>query len=587
MGWNVNGWFRVSVSASGDEYTVYDYAYHEDPNATIKAGHTGEGDGGNIWLSSDGFIEASANDGNIASTIDLSVEGSSFAVTGTLEEGTHYTISGVPDGLTAQVTLSDANNGSWSLSGTSASHTDDDDTEIQLTFLDAAITGGVATLTSATLTANVNFNDPYEIVYVDMDDITVDENSTWNPFTLVNNNSIGLWYDNGKLRLETYKNPLISEGDTRNASVLAYGDPISSTSNWVAGGDYPDEHNVTSSTYTDWYGRSGYIGFQIPNEGGTLIHGWLRIDVNDDGSAFTAYDYAYAEDPTVTLPAGYTELGDAAVADFTASATTIEVGESISFTDLSTENPTAWNWTFSGATTTSSSEQNPEVTYNTAGEYAVTLEVSNPFGSDELTRAAYITVNEVVIPNQAPVLAEIDDQSVEEGNTLTFTATATDPDEPAQTLTFSLDEESSDLGMTIKAPTGVFSWSPTSQQIGEFEAIVIVSDGEDTDQKSVKITVTAKKITGINNPEGLISFFPNPVQDKLTTLIESPYIGMVKMQVISMTGKIMIEHETMKSNKRIEFEINTDDFDQGLYFIKLKQGSKIILHRLLKIHNNN
>ena len=45
-----------------------------------------------------------------------------------------------------------------------------------------------------------------------------------------------------------------------------------------------------------------------------------------------------------------------------------------------------------------------------------------------------ITVNEV---NVAPVLGPIGDQTVDEAGRLTFTATATDADLPANTLTFS------------------------------------------------------------------------------------------------------------------------------------------------------
>ncbi len=47
-----------------------------------------------------------------------------------------------------------------------------------------------------------------------------------------------------------------------------------------------------------------------------------------------------------------------------------------------------------------------------------------------------ITVREV---NQAPVLAAIGSKSVDEGSLLTFTASASDPDLPANKLSFSLD----------------------------------------------------------------------------------------------------------------------------------------------------
>jgi hypothetical protein len=46
---------------------------------------------------------------------------------------------------------------------------------------------------------------------------------------------------------------------------------------------------------------------------------------------------------------------------------------------------------------------------------------------------------------------------------LTFTATATDPDIPANTLSFSLDE-GAPAGAAIHSTTGVFTWTPTSAQ---------------------------------------------------------------------------------------------------------------------------
>ena len=64
-----------------------------------------------------------------------------------------------------------------------------------------------------------------------------------------------------------------------------------------------------------------------------------------------------------------------------------------------------------------------------------------------------ITVDEV---NVAPVLAAIGDQSVDEGCELTFTATATDADLPANTLTFSLDA-GAPAGACDRRATGVFT----------------------------------------------------------------------------------------------------------------------------------
>ena len=80
------------------------------------------------------------------------------------------------------------------------------------------------------------------------------------------------------------------------------------------------------------------------------------------------------------------------VASFTASATEICVGQSVTFTDTSTNIPSGWTWTFISGTPNSSTIQNPLITYNTAGSYAVTLVAANYNGTDTKTLNSYINV---------------------------------------------------------------------------------------------------------------------------------------------------------------------------------------------------
>ena len=83
-------------------------------------------------------------------------------------------------------------------------------------------------------------------------------------------------------------------------------------------------------------------------------------------------------------------------ADFSASETLVSIGGSVNFTDLSTNMPTSWQWTFEGGTPATSNEQNPTVTYEEPGVYSVTLVASNAFGSDTETKTAYIEVVSVI-----------------------------------------------------------------------------------------------------------------------------------------------------------------------------------------------
>ena len=79
-------------------------------------------------------------------------------------------------------------------------------------------------------------------------------------------------------------------------------------------------------------------------------------------------------------------------AEFEASNTEVEIGESVTFTDISFGDPISWSWTFEGGTPASSVEQNPTVSWSSAGTYSITLTVSN--GETEATQEKqdFITV---------------------------------------------------------------------------------------------------------------------------------------------------------------------------------------------------
>ena len=65
--------------------------------------------------------------------------------------------------------------------------------------------------------------------------------------------------------------------------------------------------------------------------------------------------------------------------------------------------------------------------------------------------------------NQPPTLDPVGDHTIDEGVELTFTATATDPDIPADTLSFTL-AGAVPAGAGIDPVSGVFTWTPTETQ---------------------------------------------------------------------------------------------------------------------------
>lgn len=80
------------------------------------------------------------------------------------------------------------------------------------------------------------------------------------------------------------------------------------------------------------------------------------------------------------------------VAAIQSNTTTICQGQTIQFTDNSTQQPDSWTWLFPGGNPVVSHSQNPVVTYNSAGTYSVSLMATNHVGSGVLGLTNYVTV---------------------------------------------------------------------------------------------------------------------------------------------------------------------------------------------------
>ncbi len=84
------------------------------------------------------------------------------------------------------------------------------------------------------------------------------------------------------------------------------------------------------------------------------------------------------------------------VASFTPSATTICAGQSVTFTNTSTGNPTSYSWSFPGGNPTTSTTTSPTVLFANAGTYTVSLTATNASGSNTATQTIVVTANPTV-----------------------------------------------------------------------------------------------------------------------------------------------------------------------------------------------
>ncbi len=109
------------------------------------------------------------------------------------------------------------------------------------------------------------------------------------------------------------------------------------------------------------------------------------------------------------------------IANFNADDTSPVIGQTVSFTDLSTNSPTAWQWSFSGpgnavfVNGTNANSTNPEIQFDALGFYTAVLYVSNDFGNDTETKTNYI---EVVEPGALENPTDLTAQIVNENDVL-------------------------------------------------------------------------------------------------------------------------------------------------------------------------
>ncbi len=135
---------------------------------------------------------------------------------------------------------------------------------------------------------------------------------------------------------------------------------------------------IKGGTYTFTFAKQGYYPESV------------QVTVADDNRE----DLTIYLNPNLNLEA-----------DFTASTTEVSLGQSISFTDTSEGMVSSWEWTFEGATPSTSTEQNPTgIVYNTPGDYDVTLTITGPTGNTlSVTKENYIHVSESILMQNGTV----------------------------------------------------------------------------------------------------------------------------------------------------------------------------------------
>jgi PKD repeat protein len=322
----------------------------------------------------------------------------------------------------------------------------------------------------------------------------------------------------------------LTAGDTVNVSLTPVFPSSTYTEYWKIWIDYNGDHDFEDDgeeVFSDVSTTTVTGSFTV--QSGVNIVTRMRVSMKWNGwqTPCETFSYGEVEDYTVDISGG---IIDPPVADFSASATTITVGQSVTFTDLSTNNPTSWSWTFDGGTPSSSTSQNPTITYNTAGTYTVSLTATNSAGSDTETKAGYITVN----PPPPPVADfTASATTVTEGQNVTFTDTSTNnPTSWSWTFEGGTPATSTDQNPTVTYNTeGTYDVTLTATNAG----------GSDDEIKPDYITV---------NPPGGLTFETGTVSNVgsswQTVNLTNTYSSMV---VVCSTG--LLNSSTLPAVTRV------------------------------------
>ncbi len=262
-----------------------------------------------------GFLEDFNNNGGIQNAKRLkAIDGAQFAVTGNLQQGTHFTATGVPSGLIPVVNVVDNYNAVVSFTGNAFNNEESDSATITITLLNPSMVGGVASLHSTSGTFKMNFLDGYEVHYETYSpfmsmgysgsNVVSDVNSKFNSLVIGGSFRTRLKvYDGNILAIDNFAQgfEVLCNSNTINAKYFSEGSNLNANSSgtWVQKATLSiDSPPVLSSPdYTAWRNKTGYVAIRVPTPTNSYVYGWLRARVSFNGEEGDIMNLALNPDP--------------------------------------------------------------------------------------------------------------------------------------------------------------------------------------------------------------------------------------------------------------------------------------------------
>jgi PKD repeat protein len=382
----------------------------------------------------------------------------------------------------------------------------------------------------------------------------------------------------------------------------------------------------TSQTAPDQYGK---MAFHWTNNG-TATNRQLKPWLDPTNSGLLVL--AGSTDPcSVVVPT-------APIANFAANQTNVTPATTVQFTDLTTGVPTSWAWSVAPAAGwvyaagTSATSQNPQITFNTVGQYTITLTATNAQGSDSEIKNNYIVVAASTGPctgssatcdefiNNVNLNTINNTSTCSTGGYANYTTTTTTlakgssysltviPGTPGQTnsaynddeiaawIDFNNNNSFNDPGEQVGYVLVAAGWSnvfnftvPTSATLGNVRMRVRISYspdgaidpcGQSTYGEVEDYTINITASSGLTeNPLDAISVYPNPTENELFVDMKNIDADVTRIEILDLSGKVL---QVASANQGAIMKMNTSNLAQGMYQIRIISDDYAVTKRFVK-----
>lgn len=241
----------------------------------------------------------------------------------------------------------------------------------------------------------------------------------------------------------------------------------------------------------------------------------------------------------------YNCSGQPPVAGFISSTTTVCAGDTVYYTDQSTD-ATSWAWTFPGGTPNTSAAQDPVIVYSAPGTYNVKLVTTNTMGSDSVVNTNYITVNAIPLE---PVITNV-------GGTL-----------QSSYATGNQWYNSSD------AISGASGQAYVPSQNDVYTVVYTDANGCTSVSEPFLLNVGVENETGIS-----FSVYPSPTTG-IINIKGTGVSGQWKYRVMDITGKVLLDSKVAGNNTLL----NISAFVNGIYLIEIQGAGFARTFRIVKM----